>query len=81
MAKKNEQPKLIIAGRETPKAPAPYVEPLRIQIDFDSWWMLTQQRLRLRPELKESIKKHFGSRGFLVSKDFDAGLQDFGIKT
>jgi hypothetical protein len=81
MAKRSkEEQKLVIAGQE-PAAPAVQIEPLRLQLDFDSWWILTQQRLRLRPELKESVRKHLIARGFMVKLDFDAGLQDFGIKT
>lgn len=79
MAKRKEEPKLIIAGQEALEAPVEYIAPLRLNLDFDSWWMLTQQRLKLRPELKESIKKHFAARGFLARNDFDAGLLDFGI--
>lgn len=81
MAKKKEEHKLVVVGREEPKALASNIAPLRLQLDFDSWWMLTQQRLRLRPELKEAVRKHLVSRGFMVRQDFDAGLQDFGIKT
>ncbi len=81
MARKKEEQKLVIAGQEQQKAPVAQIAPLRLQLDFDSWWMLTQQRLKLRPELKESVRKHLMSRGFMARLDFDAGLQDFGIKT
>lgn len=80
MARKKEESKLVIAGQEQ-KAPVVQVAPLRLQLDFDSWWMLTQQRLKLRPELKESLRKHLIARGFMARSDFDAGLQDFGIKS
>ena len=80
MARKKEEQKLVIAGQEQ-KAPEAPIAPLRLQLDFDSWWMLTQQRLKLRPELKESLRKHLIARGFMARADYDAGLQDFGIKT
>lgn len=80
MARKKEEQKLVIAGQER-EAPVAPIAPLRLQLDFDSWWTLTQQRLRLRPELKESVRKHLIARGFMARLDFDAGLQDFGIVT
>jgi hypothetical protein len=49
-------------------------------IDYDTWWTLTQKKLNLSKDLKISVKKHFEARGFLKSRNFDAGLADFGIK-
>lgn len=81
MAKRKDELKVTIVGAEKPQEPTVYVPPLRPQLDFDSWWLMTQHRLKLKPELKEAIKKHFMARGFMARKDFDAGLIDFGIKS
>jgi hypothetical protein len=48
-------------------------------MSFDMWWTLAERRLKLKPELKEAVKKHFKSRGFLTNNDFEAGIKDFGI--
>lgn len=49
-------------------------------MSYDAWWILAEKRLKLKPEMKEAVKKHFKARGFLDNKDFEAGIKDFGIK-
>lgn len=56
--------------------------PTHIPVSFDAWWLQTQSKYKLRPELKEAVKRHFASRGFLDdSRKFDKGLRDFGYNT
>lgn len=84
MSKKREQAKLIIVGQDKPKAkitPAQIKKTVKMPLSFDAWWLLTQQKLKLKPELKESVKKHLESRGFMQNENYDEGLEDFGIKT
>jgi hypothetical protein len=77
MAKKRE---LTIIGGVLKPVPAPRPEPIMPKISFQSWWLSTQSRLKLCPELREALYKHMKSRGFLDSGMFDDGLRDFGIK-
>lgn len=84
MAKKKEQPKLIIVGEQQEQKQQVVFEskkPARMPMSFDAWWLLTQQKLKLKPELKESVKKHLEARGFMKNENYDEGLIDFGIKT
>ena len=81
MAKRRDEPKFTLINENTMQKPVELIQPLKIQLDFDSWWLITQNRLKLKPELKESVKKHFLARGFMAQNDFDAGLIDFGIKS
>ncbi len=84
MAKRKDgQPELIIVGEEKaqqqPAAELP--KPARIPMTFDAWWLLAQQKHKLRPELKQAVKKHLESRGYMAEENYDEGLRDFGIKT
>lgn len=83
--KREEKPQLIVVGeQEAPQpkaAPAPAPKRVRIPMTFDAWWLLKQSQYGLRPELKESVRKHLEARGFMADEDFDEGLRDFGIKT
>jgi hypothetical protein len=84
MAKKKEQVKLIIVGEEQDLKQEPVAETkkaVKMPMSFDAWWLLTQQRLKLKPELKESVKKHLEARGFMKNENYNEGLIDFGIKT
>lgn len=83
MSRRREEPKLIIVGQETPvvqsqPAPAPR-KPIRLPVSFDAWWLLKQTQVGLKPELKEAVRRHFESRGFMQDSRFDEGLRDFGI--
>lgn len=83
MPKKKEQPKLIIVGESEQKKPVEtqlVKKPVKMPLSFDAWWLLTQQKLKLKPELKESVKKHLQARGFMQNENYDEGLKDFGIK-
>lgn len=52
-----------------------------IPVSFDTWWIQTQNKYKLKPELRDAVLKHFESRGFMDYKKFDAGLRDFGFRT
>lgn len=79
---KNENKQVTIVGAEETPAPAQKPPaPNRIVQSFDAWWVLTAQSKNLRSTLKEAIQRHFEARGFMESKEFDKGLQDFGINT
>jgi len=54
-------------------------KPVKRQISFDDWWATAEYYYKLKPELREAIKKHFEARGFLASGEFDNGIKDFGI--
>ena len=51
-----------------------------IPISFEDWWLQVQSKYGFRPELQTSVKKHFESRGFTESRDYIAGLRDFGFR-
>lgn len=63
-----------------PNSEVPVVAALP-QLDFNSWWLLAQRKHKLSPSLKNAVYLHFAARGFLDSKDFDSGLEDFGVKS
>ncbi|MGH7241309.1 MAG: hypothetical protein ACREGB_03370 [Candidatus Saccharimonadales bacterium] len=49
------------------------------KLSFDAWWAQAQQNYKLKPELQNTLKRHFESRGFMASQEFDKGLKDFGL--
>ena len=65
---------------EAPAAPAEEFKPAKRQVSFDEWWSTAEYYFKLKPALRESVKKHFEARGFMASGDFDNGIKDFGIK-
>lgn len=57
-------------------------EALYTPMSFDTWWIQIQSKHKFKPELKESMRKHFTARGFINdSRKFDQGLRDFGYNT
>ena len=52
---------------------------LGIPISFDVWWIQAQNKYKLSPNLRDSVKKHFEARGFMNYKTFNEGLRDFGF--
>lgn len=84
MGKKRQKSpaKLVIIGRDTQDdAPEMPSQPdiIKPVINFDAWWIMKAQSLKLKPEMKDAVKKHFMARGFMDSGDFDNGIIDFGI--
>jgi hypothetical protein len=79
MAKKKEEPKLKIVGEQEEAPRQPEIAPIEAKLSFDAWWMMKAQSLKLKPELKNAVKKHFESRGFLQTGDFDKAIKDFGL--
>lgn len=77
--KKHKQPDLVIIGREEIQEQAQQIEQIKPDINFDAWWVLKAQSLKLKPEMKSAVMKHFEARGFMESGDFDNGIIDFGI--
>ena len=74
---------VIVGSQPAPQAPpveaAPEVP--EIPISFETWWVQASNKHNLKPELQESVRKHFSARGFDHWKKFDAGLRDFGFRT
>lgn len=80
-AKKGELKILPLAPSDEPIAPE-QPAPKKAKISFDQWWLNIQNELGLKPQLKESVRKHFEVKGYLANGNFDEGLADFGfIKT
>ncbi len=79
MAKKKDEPKLVIVGEVQEAPQLPETPPIQAKLTFDAWWMMKSNSLKLKPELKNAVKKHFESRGFLQSGEFDKGIEDFGV--
>jgi hypothetical protein len=72
----------VIGEEPTQQAGIEVVEATHVPMSFDAWWLQTQSKYKLKPELKEAVRKHFASRGFLNdSRKFDKGLRDFGYNT
>lgn len=82
-SKKKKTPDLVVVGQKTEeKAARPASrKPIDIPLSFDAWWLQIQSEHKLRPELKNSVKRHFEAKGFLDSKKFNDGLRDFGFRT
>lgn len=83
MSKRKEQKKdFTVVGQEVKQQqPTAQVQPKEVPMTFDEWWLQTQQKLKLKPELKLAMRKHFEARGFINdSKKFNDGLKDFGFK-
>lgn len=78
--RKEIRQEVIIVADKSESQNVPEMTIPTIQIPFESWWIQTQNRLNLKPDLQESVKKHFQARGFMDSKDFNGGLRDFGFK-
>lgn len=55
-----------------------YKEPLP-QLSFDAWFSKTASERSFSPSLKEALKLHFESNGFMQNKKFDEGLKHFGF--
>lgn len=82
MAKPKEQNPLIIVGAASKKAKqAQLPDAITPIMGFDQWWLLTQSRLGLAASVKEALKNHMKSRGFLSTGRYDDGLRDFGYKS
>ena len=80
MSKKKQDRQVVVVVK--PEAlPAPVAAPVRIELTFDAWWAMKQGTLRMAPEMKDVLRKHFVARGFMASGEFDKGLEDFGIRT
>lgn len=60
--------------------PAP-AKPNQIPVSFDEWYLQAAHGRNWRPAMKLAIKNHFEARGFMKSKDFKKGLEDFGIRS
>ena len=61
---------------QKPEAPAA----IHINVSFDDWWLQAQQQYKFKPELKESVKRHFEAKGFLSdSRKYNEGLRNFGF--
>ena len=59
-----------------PSAP----EAMHIAVSFDDWWLQTAQKYKFKPELKESVKKHFEAKGYISdSRKYNEGLRNFGF--
>lgn len=80
MAKRRENKKTFqVVGQDQEQAETPSrKEEIHIPISFDAWWIVTASKYGFKAELKESIKKHFEAKGITDSRDFKAGLRDFG---
>jgi hypothetical protein len=83
--KRRENRQSVTIVGETKAQPAQIVsgspQPIDIPISFDAWWIQTQSKHKLKPELREAVLKHFEARGFMDYKKFDLGLRDFGFRT
>lgn len=67
---------------ETKEVKETKTEALHIQVSFDQWWLQTQQKYNFKPALKDALKKHFETKGFINdSRNFEKGLRDFGFNT
>ena len=40
--------KFTLINENTMQKPVELIQPLKIQLDFDSWWLITQNRLKLK---------------------------------
>ena len=78
--KDSQNSEVTIVGITEEAAPKATDLPKRIQpaMTFEAWWMLAQSTYKLAPHMKSAVYKHFKARGFLVSKEYDKGLRDFG---
>lgn len=79
MAKKQPR-ELIVVGQEQPADAERLPDPVLPVMTYDAWWLMTASRLDLKSGLKEALRKHMQSRGFLDNGRFDDGLKDFGIR-
>ena len=68
-----------VVGAEKISAEPAIAQPARPAISFSAWWLQIQQAKQLKFELREALRKHFESRGFLASGEFEEGLKDFGL--
>ena len=57
------------------------VQPLKIQVSFDDWYLQKQHGRNWRPEMKEALRRHLTACGFMKTGDFENGLKHFGIKS
>jgi len=85
MSKRKEiQREVTIVGAQqaTEQSQPEAAKPMKIPISFDTWWLQTQQKYKLKPELKSAVQRHFQVRGFINDSDkFMDGLRDFGFNT
>ena len=70
----------IVGAEEVPKKIKVSVKHEKVPPTFDMWWSMKRNKLNLDDKIKEIIRIHFESRGFMKNKKFDEGLEDFGIK-
>lgn len=79
--RQNAKMDLSIVGEQAQEVvQAPAVEASFAQVSYDAWWLQAQQKYNFKPELKESVKKHFEAKGFINdSRKFNDGLKDFGF--
>lgn len=52
-------------------------------IDFDTWWMDINRRVKMKPWMKEVVKADFKGRGLTLKETmekYDDALRLFGIK-
>lgn len=66
--------------KEEQRASRAFVAPPTFVQPFDSWWMQAMSKFKLKADLKEPVRKHFESRGFMASGKYEDGLKDFGFK-
>lgn len=70
----------IVGEKAQDVAKSPAVEASFAPMSYDAWWLQAQQKYNFKPELKESVKKHFEAKGFINdSRKFNDGLKDFGF--
>lgn len=74
---KKEEVRIIRQVEENSQAEAP--KPKQANISFDQWWLETQTKFKLKPALKEAVRKHLQARGFMENGEYDKGLSDFGL--
>lgn len=83
MAKRRIEKKMefILAEQKSLVTAEPGIVIAKPDISFDQWWEQKRQELKLKDSLKIAVYKHMSARGFLDNKEYDSGLQDFGIRS
>lgn len=82
---KSAAPKLMVAAQAFTPAGLPGNKPSPVTAhkpspSFDAWWLLAQNKNKLNPQMKEAVKQHLTSAGFMKSGKYDDGLKHFGVK-
>ena len=78
MSKRKREVK-IFGQEEITEAKDSLPDPIKPKLTYDAWWVMAQQRYKLKPVMQEVLFKHFKARGFLESGDFEAGIKDYGL--